>query len=77
MKIVYILVVFCVQGSYFHQKGQPRIEILMLKLVHQENSMLFALIFGYPGQELQRFEDSVFTIHLYGIYCYLYLLKLI
>ena len=42
---------------------KPRIEIFMLKLDCGENFVLF----GHSGHELQRFEDLVFAIHLYGI----------
>ncbi len=42
---------------------KPRIEIFMLKLDCGENFVLF----GHSGHKLQRFEDLVFTIHLYGI----------
>ena len=42
---------------------KPTIEIFMLKLDCGENFVLF----GHSGHELQRFEDLVFTIHLYGI----------
>ena len=39
---------------------KPRIEIFILKLDNGENFVLF-------GHELQRFEDLLFAIHLYGI----------
>ena len=42
---------------------KPRIEIFMLKLDCGENFVMF----GHSGHKLQRFEDLVFTIHLYGI----------
>ncbi len=42
---------------------KPRIEIFMLKLDCGENLVMF----GHSGHKLQRFEDLVFTIHLYGI----------
>ena len=42
---------------------KPRIEIFMLKLDRGENFVLF----GHSGYELQRFEDLLFAIHLYGI----------
>ena len=42
---------------------KPRNEIFMLKLDCGENFVLF----GHLGHKLQRFEDLVFTIHLYGI----------
>ncbi len=35
----------------------------MLKSVCEQNFVLF----GHPGQELQRFENLVFSINLYGI----------
>ena len=43
---------------------KTRIEIFTLKLDCGENFMLF----GHSGHALQRFEDFVFTIHLYGIF---------
>ena len=42
---------------------KPRIEIFMLKLDNGENFVLF----GHSRHELQRFEDLLFAIHLYGI----------
>ena len=43
---------------------KPRIEIFMLQLDCGENFVMF----GHSGHKLQRFEDLVFTIHLYGIF---------
>ena len=42
---------------------KPRIEIFMLKLDCGEKFVMF----GHSGHKSQRFEDLVFTIHLYGI----------
>ncbi len=50
--------------SSFSAEMKTRIEIFTLKLDCGENFMLF----GHSGHALQRFEDFVFTIHLYGIF---------
>jgi hypothetical protein len=42
------------------------IESFVLKLVYTENFMMFE----HSGRELRRFENFVFTLHLYGISCY-------
>ncbi len=56
-----------IQAFFFLSSGsaemKPRIEIFMLKLDCGENFVMF----GHSGHKLQRFEDLVFTIHLYGI----------
>ena len=48
--------------SVYSAEMEPRIEIFTLKLV---GGNIFVL-FGRPGYELQRFENLVFSMNLYG-----------
>ncbi len=58
-----IRIIFFDRLSAYSAEVEPRIEIFILKLVSRENFVLF----GHSGHELERFENLVFSINLYGI----------